>query len=339
MSREIAIGVDIGGSCIKGGVIDRSGEVLLSCRTGTDRATSRDGVLGLVIEQIEDMMRRLAAGEGAPDTCLRGLGVCSPGHVDVEHGIVLGGSPNLPQWQDVHLKHALAARFACDVFVDNDANAYGWGEAHFGVGRGERFKTMVCLTLGTGVGGGMIEDGRIKRGRHPLGLEFGHLIVSDRTAAAESRPGWAGMLETFIGSKAIVDRAIALADRYPESVIFKSAEPVTPQAIQQAQRQADPLAEHIYQYVAQYLGLGIMNLLICIDPDLIVLGGGVSQMGENLLDKVLGFILASGLPEPWVRSKIRLSGILPSESFKGAAALALFPSGAPLTTSKNVVKV
>lgn len=251
-----AIGVDIGGSKIVAAVV-RDGEVLARVdRMTPERSTAPDVVLGVIAEAVRELM---------VDHPVAAVGVGAAGFVDATRRRVMF-APHL-SWRDEPLADRLEEALGVPVLLDNDANTTLWGEQRFGAAAGARNAVMV--TLGTGIGGALLVDGVVHRGHGGMAGEFGHMQV-----VPDGRPcecGRTGCWEQYSSGKALM-RFSAEAGR-PQS---------GPQ-ITEAARGGDTVALGAFEYVGRWLGVGLANVIAALDPEVVVVGGGVSTAGELLL--------------------------------------------------------
>jgi glucokinase len=269
----LAIGVDIGGTKVAGGVVDEQGAVLDLTRRdtpGTDVAATE--------AVIADVVRELAGRHQ-----VSAVGIGAAGWIANDRATVLF-SPHLA-WRDEPLRDALAGVIGMPVMVENDANAAAWAEYRFGAARGAR--VVVMVTLGTGIGGGLVVSGVLYRGAHGVGCEYGHMsIVPDgRRCACGNRGCW----EMYASGTALARDARELAAIAPVAarrlMQLADGDPdrLTGPLVTQAAREADPAAIDIYTTMGRWLGRGLANLAAVIDPTMFVIGGGVSEAGDLLL--------------------------------------------------------
>ncbi len=272
MVPSLAIGVDIGGTKISAGVVDAAGRVLDRER----RSTPGSDVIATEAA-IVDVVTALAARH--PATC---VGVGAAGWIGSDRATVLF-SPHLA-WRNEPLRDALADRVGLPLVVENDGNASAWAEYRFGAARGHA--AVVCITLGTGIGGGLVLDGGVYRGASGVASEFGHMsIVPDgRGCACGNRGCW----EMYASGRALARDARELVAESPAVAarlieLAGSVDAITGPVVTQAAEEGDPAAEAIYTTMGRWLGRGLANLAAALDPAVFVIGGGVSAAGELLL--------------------------------------------------------
>ena len=274
------LGLDIGGTNVKAVLQGADGGARV-------RARWRSAELGddptSVLVGIETRIRALLEREGVDAGELAGLGLACAGLIDSELGQLMD-APNLRHWEGAPLGPWLEERFACPVAVENDVNALAYGEWRLGAGAGTTH--MICLALGTGVGGGLILDGRLYRGRHGLAAELGHLTIDrdGRRCPCGSR----GCVEAYAGARSIEKSARrALARKRPgHSKLAKllAGEAPTPGALHRAARGGSALARELFAEAGRALGVGIANCINAFAPERVVIAGGVSRAGKLILD-------------------------------------------------------
>ena len=269
----VVVGVDIGGTKVLAGVVSDDGAVSSTAlRTTPGRR--------LVTSQVEDALVD-AVLESAADRPLAGVGVAAAGFVD-SRGERVMFAPHLP-WQGEPLRDLLQERLACPVFLDNDANCAARAESHHGAARG--VGSALMITMGTGIGGAVLLDGQVLRGANGMAGEFGHMQV-----VPDGRPcecGRSGCWEQYSSGNALVRNALALMVEQP-SVLqeMSDANPdrVTGPMVTAAAEQGDLVARRAFASVGDWLGVGTANLVAALDPEVVVIGGGVSAAGDRLLE-------------------------------------------------------
>jgi len=270
----LTVGIDVGGTKIAGGVVDDEGTVLATARRQSP-ATDTDAIEA----EIEDLVREL---RGSHD--IVGVGVGAAGFVDAKRSTVLF-APNLA-WREEHLRADLEARLGLPVVIENDANAAAWGEFTFGAG--SDVDDFLLVTVGTGVGGGIVLDGQLHRGAFGVAAEIGHLRVvpGGRICGCGNRGCW----EQYASGTALVRDTRELAAK--GSLIARSlldraggrVDAIDGPLITEAARDGDPFAIEQLESLGQWLGEGIATLAAVLDPAVAVIGGGVSEAGGLLLE-------------------------------------------------------
>ena len=268
----LSIGIDIGGTKVAAGVVDGAGAIVERLQVGTP-SHSPIAVENTIVELVEDLRRRHR---------VESVGIGAAGWVDTDQAVVRF-SPHLA-WREEPLKQQLQTRIPLPLIVDNDANAAAWAEYRFGAGAGA--SVMVCITLGTGIGGALVLNGQLFRGSYGMAGEWGHMIVVPGGHRCEC--GNRGCWEQYASGNALVREARELAGaRSPAAQglleAIGGAERITGPAITQAAVGGEPMARELLGDVGHWLGLGIANLVAALDPELVVVGGGVSEAGDLLL--------------------------------------------------------
>lgn len=272
----LAIGIDVGGTKIAGGVVDEQGRILEQARVESP-ARSTDAIEQAITDLVTDLRTRHDVAS---------VGVGAAGFVDRARSTVLFAA-NLA-WRDEHLKADLEARLGLPVVVENDANAAAWGE--FAHGAGEGVDDLLLVTVGTGVGGGIVLDGRLLRGAFGVAAEIGHLRVVP--GGRQCGCGNLGCWEQYASGTALVRgaREAAAAGSVLASDLLDRAggrvEGITGPLITEAARDGDVFAVEQLAELGRWLGEGIASLVAVLDPAVAVIGGGVSEAGDLLLTPI-----------------------------------------------------
>ncbi|ASY25181.1 glucokinase [Candidatus Planktophila lacus] len=268
------IGIDVGGTKVLGGVVSQTGEILATAR----RDTPREGGKALT-QTIADV-----ANELSKEYPVESIGVSAAGFISSDRQTILA-TPNIAGWNGVNLVQELKQIIGNRIVLENDANSAAWGEFKFGAGRGR--KDLMMLTLGTGVGGGLILDGSVFRGAFGIGAELGHIrVVPDGHLCG---CGIRGCLEQYASGSALMRHAREAINASPDlarNLLARgdgTLEGLKGHHITEAARAEDPVALAAFNTMASYLGAGIASLCAVIDPSCIVLGGGVIDAGELFL--------------------------------------------------------
>ena len=266
----LAVAVDLGGTRFRVALVGRQGDLHAHTVYDTDAASGPDVILARIGDAV------LAAVAAAPvGSRVVGVGIVAPGPLDPWRGVIYK-APNLPGWENLPLADRLAAIRRLPVRAGNDANLAALGEHRFGAGRG--VSHMIYLTVSTGVGGGIVENGQLLLGARGVAGEPGHMTVD--LGGVRCNCGNSGCLETLASGTAIARRAAeALAAGRHSSLGGPGARPTAP-LVDAAADAGDPLAIELMEAAARAMGTGIVNLLHLFDPRLVVLGGGVSRSGE-----------------------------------------------------------
>ena len=309
----LAIGVDIGGTKVAAGVVDEGGNVLALVRrpTPSDDVAETEAVIAEVVAELTARYDVVAVGIGAA------------GWIADDRATVLF-SPHLA-WRNEPLRDALKGRIGLPVTVENDANAAAWAEYRYGAARGER--VVACVTLGTGIGGGLVTSGILYRGAHGVSCEWGHMCVvpEGRRCVCGNRGCW----ETYASGSALARDARELAEVSPVAahrlLELVDGEPaaLTGTDVTLAAREGDPAAVEIFTAMGRWLGRGIADLAAIIDPSVVVIGGGVSEAGDLLLNPARDTFLSSLTGRGFrPTTPVRLAALGPDAGLVGAADLA-----------------
>ena len=272
----LTIGVDIGGTKIAAGVVTADGKVIDTARRDTP---DRDGSATVVEAAILD-----AVGELSSRHRVHAVGIAAAGFVDADRRTVLF-APHL-SWRNEPLRDALYRRLRLPVVVENDANASAWGEYRFGAGDGEQ--QLLVVNLGTGIGGAYVTNGSVQRGRFGIAGEFGHMQVVSGGHRCEC--GNRGCWEQYASGNALVREARALAasgSPMAHALLDRAdGDPakITGLSVTALAGEGDEACRELFQEVGEWLGVGIANLVAAYDPGRVVIGGGVSEAGDLLLD-------------------------------------------------------
>jgi glucokinase len=307
----VYVGVDVGGTKVLAGVVSETGYLLRTARRSTPGRRVDPAV---VEEALTEAVHEAAAGEG-----LAGVGIAAAGFVDAAGERVMF-APHLP-WRDEPVRERLARRWGTLVALDNDANCAARAESTHGVARGAR--SLLMVTLGTGIGGAVMLEGRVHRGRNGMAGEFGHMQVVPDGLPCEC--GGRGCWEQYSSGNALVRYARQRIGREPtvlEEACEGAPERLTGPMVSAAAEDGDLVARAAFASVGDWLGVGLANLVAAFDPDCIVVGGGVSAAGDRLLDPARAALARSlvGAGHRVVPAVLR-AGLGPEAGVVGAADL------------------
>jgi glucokinase len=313
-----AIGIDIGGTNVKLGLVDETGRVLLRSAFLTGSAAHRKHFLEILSLHVRELI--LVAHK--EKLKLAGVGVGAPGPIDVEKGFVYF-FPNIPGWRNTPLKSILEKRLKQPVFVDNDANVMALAEFRFGAGRG--CNHMIALTLGTGVGGGMVIDGKLFHGPHYSAAEIGHLVIQENGPLCAC--GNHGCIEAYVGNGYFVRETHRLLKAQPKSLLKRWVEKehrvLTSELVAEAARRGDVLSKNMWKKSGEHLGTALTGLVNILNPERIIIGGGLAQAGSLLFKPLKATLKKKAFPIA-ARSVRVLPAVLGVDAgLIGAAALAL----------------
>ena len=311
---DVLIGVDLGGTRIRAARLDNK----LSIVQRVETLTLADEGLKPTLQRIKDQVRMIMPAEGT----VSGIGISAPGPLNSETGVVVA-PPNLPGWHDVPLGDILYDEFKVPVFVGNDANVAALAEGAVGAGQG--YRHIIFLTVSTGIGSGMIIDGRLLLGTRGLAAEAGHMvmIVEDRVSSLEQEaagPDMALQAQRRIESGAtsmIRDMVDGDLNRISGSIVGRAA------------KNGDKLALEIVTRAGKIIGLGIVNLLHLFNPEIVIIGGGVSNLGDLLFRPMREAIETYCIDDDYWKDLIITQPYLGEDvSIVGAGALVVTQGGA-----------
>jgi glucokinase len=276
---SLVLGIDLGGTKILTAVTDPRGKMFSRDHSVTPAAKGQDAVIRAIVESVR---RALSQAEvGMAD--LVAIGVGAPGPSNPQTGI-LYTSPNLPGWRNVPIRDIIQREFDKKAFLINDANAAALAEFRFGGGRGSR--CFIYVTVSTGIGGGIVLDGKMYTGSAGVSAEIGHMTIEDDGPPCNC--GNVGCWEALASGTALAKEARRLITDGERTSILEhvegNVEKVTAPVIQQAAEAGDNLAKILLARTSHYLGTGFANLINIFNPDVIAIGGGVASMGEMLLE-------------------------------------------------------
>jgi glucokinase len=305
------IGVDLGGTKMAVGVVDSEQKV---------HYQGREPSTGLSEDKLVEELGRelLEAKEARPDVLAAGLGI--PATIDWDRGLAIH-AVNLTI-TDVPIRDLMRERTGLPVFVDNDANVAALAEHLYGAGRGAR--NVVLLTIGTGIGGGLILDGEVYRGSTGAGAELGHIVIEEDGPPCQGNCPNHGCVEALASGTAIAKAGKEAAERNPDSALGKAlAEgPIVGRTVTELALGGDELAREVVAQAGRHIGVALSSLANIFDPDVFVIGGGVSAVGDLLLDPARQELRSRALP-PQNERPVKLAELGPDAGMIGAAAMAL----------------
>lgn len=291
----LAIGIDIGGTKIAGALVDEAGQIVSELKVPTP-ATDPDAIVDAVV----GLVANLSTGQS-----IVGVGVAAAGFIDADQSEIIY-APNL-SWRNEPFKAKLQAQINLPIIVENDANAAAWAEYRFGAGRG--FKHMVMLTIGTGVGGAVIADSKMLRGGFGIAGELGHIrmVPDGQLCGCGSR----GCLESYASGTALLKNAKRLArsgDPKGKRLAELEAEngKLKGEQVYQAIVEGDEGALELLREVGSWLGSAVSSLTAVLDPEIVVIGGGVSAAGNLLIDPIRAAYLEQ-LPARGYRPELKIT--------------------------------
>ena len=279
-SAKGVLGVDIGGTKIAVGIVDRSGKILAQGRTPMVANGTPEVALDAVVSAIDSMLSPSAVD-------IVGIGICAPGPLDPRSGIVLN-PPNLPCWRNFPLAEKMRAKYSVPVKVDNDANAAALAETLWGAA--QSFRYVFYATIGTGIGTGIVFDGAIYHGKTGSAGEGGHVSIDYRGPVCLC--GKRGCIEILAAGPAIGARARAKVAAEPSrgkiilDLVKGDISSITSQHVGKAFESGDPLAREVLEETVHLLAIWLGNIVDLLDPDVIVVGGGVAAMLRSFFEEI-----------------------------------------------------
>ena len=273
------LAVDLGGTKIIAAIISNKGQVMAKEYHPTLANEGPQSVINRILSAIDYLLSQSNMDSSQLDS----ISIAAAGAINFETGLVTA-SPNLPGWYDIPLRDIVNQRYRVNTFLINDASAAALGEHHFGAGKG--VNNLVLLTLGTGIGGGIIINGKLYSGRCGSAGEIGHMTVD--VNGPRCNCGNIGCWEMLASGTAMAKEAIRRIEQGEKSSLTKLVEDkienITAEKVSLAAQDGDPLALEVILKAATYLGVGMVNLVNIFNPEMIIVGGGVAQMGDLLLE-------------------------------------------------------
>lgn len=309
MDMDIAIAIDVGGTKTTAGLVDLSGELIAEITVPTPTASAE----AVAAEAVETAQQLIAPVERRERTVAVGIGI--PGTIDLARGIAVY-APNLPI-REFPFRKILEEELGLPVFLDNDANLAALGEAVYGAGRGARH--LVVLTLGTGIGGGIVIEGRVYRGSTGSAAELGHMLF----------PGEDGKVidwEYMASGTALVRRVREAVDRGAVSLALDlaggDASSITGEIVAEAARRGDEVSLAAFRDLAYWLGIGLANIANIINPDRILLGGGMADAADLYIDDARSIMLETAIPPNGQLAELAVAELGSRAALFGGATLA-----------------
>lgn len=311
------IGVDVGGTNIKAGVVDEEFRPRSAVSLPTEAARGQEHGLA----QMALAVRRGAAAASVELDRVAAIGVATPGTMDIPAGLILD-PPNLKPWRNVPVRRSIEQAFGLPTAFQNDANAAAYGEYRAGAGRGAH--SMVMFTLGTGIGCGIILGDMIIEGEHSHGAESGHMVI-EMTNGRLCGCGRRGCFEAYASATAVVKRtteALDAGDQSSLTALRLAKGELTSEDVFLAAATGDALAERVVEETAYYIAVGTTNLMHTIDPNMVVYGGGMTAAGASFLDRIRRHVQALAFPIPAAKTRLCFAELGNEAGFIGAAACA-----------------
>ena len=288
MAKE-RIGIDVGGTNVKIALVDSKGKIIYSNSIPTRAEMGYEYTINNMKEAITELIKETKSD---PKN-IESIGFGFPGQIDYQKGIVRL-APNIPGWVDVPIAEIMEKEFGIPTRVDNDVRCAALGELNYGAGQG--CDNLICITVGTGIGSGLVINGKLVRGASNAAGEIGHIKL-DMNGGPLCGCGDRGCLEAFASGPSIV----ALAEEYikgGKSTKYRElANPdITPYIVSEAAKQGDPVAKRIFTIVGEYIGIGLASVVNLLNPEKIIIGGGVAAAGDLLLTPIKESLVKRAMP-------------------------------------------
>lgn len=315
--KDKTIGIDIGGTTIKMGVFNTEGKVLDKWEIPTYRENEGNHIVNDIYKSIINRLELL----NIPFSSILGLGVGVPGFVDVKKGTI-ESSPNIPWRESYPLKDILSGLTGLPVFIENDANLAAIGEMWSGAGKGK--KDILMITLGTGVGGGIITEGNVVRGSKGMGGEIGHMFAKDNEVQCGC--GKIGCLETIASATGIARMGTEIIEYYSDSSLYEIEEKngkIEAKDVFNEAQQGDPYAEIVVKEATKHLGIALSHLIHANNPEVVIIGGGVSKSGDYLLSYIKEHTKKYTLPRAFNNVEFKIASLGNDAGIFGGAFLSL----------------
>ncbi len=280
MSTKFNIGVDLGGTDIKVAVVDCEGIVLYSDCISTEAHRGYGHTINNIIKAIKNILQK----NNLDISQIGGIGVGCPGLVNPETGVVKF-LPNIPGWINIELTDIIEKELGLKAGIDNDVRCAALGEYRFGAGKG--YSNIVCITVGTGIGSGIIINGQLVKGANFSAGEIGHMILQD-TGGKFCGCGNTGCFETLASGPSIVEMAenYIMGGKSSKFRELAGDDPITPEIVARAAGFGDEVAKAIFRQAGYWIGIALTNVVNLLDPEIIIIGGGIAKSGNLLLDPV-----------------------------------------------------
>lgn len=276
------IGIDVGGTNVKIALVDDNGKIIYSNSVPTYAKMGYEYTVNNIKQAIKDLMKE--TNTTPPD--IEGIGFDFPGQVDCKTGVVKL-APNIPGWVNVPIAQMIEDEFHIPTRIDNDVRCAALGELKFGAGRG--CENFICITVGTGIGSGIVINGKVVRGATNAAGELGHIKLQ-MNGGPICGCGDTGCLEAFASGPAIVAMAQEYikggkSTKFREMAAVEGGE-ITPYMVAKAAEEGDPVAKRIFEIVGEYIGIGLTSVINLLNPERVIIGGGVAESGELLLGPI-----------------------------------------------------
>lgn len=311
MSKDYVIGIDLGGTKIYTAVVDLEGNIISEKTVATNVVEGEEAVLGRIMGTVDTVLKDVNIED------VKAIGIGSPGPLDVKNGVIIN-SANFPSFKNFNIVKPIKEKYNLPTFLDNDANVATLGEFMFGAGKGT--ENMVFVTASTGIGGGAVLNGRLYRGNTANALEIGHMTVM--VNGPRCGCGNAGCAEALGSGTAIMKRAREAVNSNANTSLKNYSEVTSKEVFEEAAK-GDRISKEIINTSLSYLGIAVANIVNIFDPEKVVVGGGVTNGGKIVFDKIQEEVdnrCLKAISENCVIEKAVLGG---KAGVLGAAALAI----------------
>jgi glucokinase len=316
MKKACTVGIDLGGTKIFFALVSEEGEILYEFKDTTGAAGGEN-----LLDRLIQGCKNLAGEAEKLNLEVKAVGIGSPGRIDSRNGIVVDCTPNIKDWQGTKIKEAFEAVLNLPTFTDNDANVAAYGEYCLRKFKGKIESPLLVLTLGTGLGSGIIYEERLFRG-NGLGAEIGHMILEKD--GRQCNCGQKGCFEMYVSGTALENQAKERLIKYPESILKRNGEKITSHDIFSAASSGDLFSLILIDEMADYLANGLISLVNIFDPEIILLAGGISRQKEMFLDKVLYLVANNINYKNFKASTIQIAETNEKAGLAGAGLIAFY---------------
>ncbi len=320
--QKFILGVDLGGTKIAAALATTRGEMLVRGRSPTHAQAGPDAVIEGICATINEVL----SAKALEPSRLLGIGIAAAGIIDSANGKVIF-SPNLPGWHEVPLRDAIEQQFGIPTYLGNDANLAALGEWHFGVG--EKVANLIYVTVSTGIGGGIIADGKLYTGACGAAGEIGHMTID--VNGPRCRCGNVGCWEALASGTALAREAVMRITEGARTSIIElvggDVSKIDAKIVGLAARQGDELAQDLVSHLGYYFGVGLANLVNIFNPELILIGGGVAKIGDLLLQPAIKVVKERAFSASANAVEIKPAILGDDSGIMGAVAFVLEHSG------------
>lgn len=313
--QKVRIGFDLGGTNMRAALVSESGEIIYFNECATLAYEEAEKVTNRMKELVQDVVKKAAEKELE----IISMGIGCPGVIDHVNGIVIS-CPNIPNWKNIELSKIMSDEFNFKVSVDNDVRVTALGEYHFGAGKG--YKNILCAAVGTGVGGGIIIDGKVMHGPSYSMGEIGHITLKKDGPSCGC--GNNGCMESLASSLAIIREIKAVLNEGKSEIMqkqFDEGMEINAYFASKASEKGDKEAQRIMQETGEWLGIGLASLINVLNPEVVIIGGGVAMAGDIIFNPVKEQIAKRALKVPGSFVKVLPAKLGDSAGMIGASTL------------------